>query len=208
MRADCFVLAERAAGWFGLEIPEQGRIQLVRYRDWLVDEAIGAGGLGPNEESRIWSRHIADSILFGVDLGSAESCLDVGSGVGLPGIPLAILRPDITFDLVDRSGRRYDLLGRAIAVLGLDNCSVIHRDIAAVDKPYDRIVSRASLPPAQLMIHVKRLLRRGGSAIIGLARTGTDLELPSVPTGFETSTIEVPADILDTSVHLLRIVAA
>jgi 16S rRNA (guanine527-N7)-methyltransferase len=208
MGADSFVLAERAAGWLGLEIAEEGRIQLVRYADWLVSEAIGAGGIGPNEETRVWSRHIADSILFGVDLGLAESCLDVGSGVGLPGIPLAVLRPDIKFDLVDRSERRCDLLRRATAVLGLDNCRVIHGDIAAVDKKYDRIVSRASLPPARLMVHVKRLLHRGGSAIVGLSRTGTELGLPSVPAGFETSTVDVPADILDTAVHLLRIVAA
>jgi 16S rRNA (guanine527-N7)-methyltransferase len=208
MGADSFVLAERAAGWLGLEIPEQGRIKLVRYADWLVREAIGAGGFGPNEENRVWSRHIADSILFGVDLVSGESCLDVGSGAGLPGIPLAILRPDITFDLVDRSGRRCDLLRRATAVLGLENCGVIHRDIAVVDKKYDRIVSRASLPPARLMIHVKRLLRRGGSATVGLSRTGTDLGLLSVPPGLERSTVDVPADILDTAVHLLRIVAA
>lgn len=208
MRADSFVLAERAAGWAGLEIPEQGRHQLDRYRDWLVDEAIDAGGIGPHEEDRIWSRHIADSILFGVDLRSAKLCLDIGSGAGLPGIPLAILRPDATFELVDRSGRRCDLIRRAVAVIGLSNCTVIHGDIAAVDKKYERIVSRASLPAARLVIHVKQLLRQGGSAIIGLSRTGADHEVVAMPPGLECSIVDVPQDILDTPAQLLRIVAS
>lgn len=208
MRADSYLFVERAADWTGLSLTNKEETLLVRYHAWLVEEAVAAGGIGPNETDRLWSRHIADAVLFAIGLDDARSCLDIGSGVGLPGIPLAIVRSEIGFWLVDRSGRRCDLMKRAIAVLGLDNCHVIHGDIGSVDKKFDSIVSRASLPPEQAMIHVKRLLRSEGTAVIGLSRVRDPSDPIDFGPGWHVSVVDVPPEILDSSVYLLRIGAS
>lgn len=206
MGAESCSRAIAAARWVDLELSSTQLGMLETYHRLLSEEAIIAGGLGPNEAERLWSRHIGDALLFGSGLGAARTCVDVGSGVGLPGIPLAVAYPQVRFELVDRSGRRCDLIRRVVAVLRLDNCVVVHSDIADVDKRYDSLVSRASLPPPALMIHVKRLLVDKGIATIGLSRTGQDsIASLQLPRGFRQQVVEIPADILDSPVSLLRI---
>ena len=198
-----------AAGWVGLDLSDPQLDSLERYHRWLGNEAVAAGGLGPNELPRIWTRHIADSILFTAGLGAtAESCLDLGSGVGLPGIPIAIVRPELSLVLVDRSGRRCDLLRRAIRVLRLANCQVIHQEIGAVENTETSLVSRAALPLREMMFHVKRILVPGQTAVLGLTHHGQPPAIGDVEShGMWLQIIKVPAKILDTEVQLLRIVA-
>lgn len=198
-------VAGRVAEWLGLEFSPQQVDQLQVYHDWVVTEAMKAGGLGPNEADRVWPRHIADSLSFGIALDRAESCIDVGSGVGLPGIPLAITYPEATFMLVDRSGSRCDLMRRAVAVVGVENCCVVHRELSAVHRAADAIVSRAAIPVDRMMIHVKRLLRPNGVAVLGLSRKNEPTSLPELPPRWSGRVVAVPADILDTTVYLLRI---
>jgi 16S rRNA (guanine(527)-N(7))-methyltransferase RsmG len=170
---------------------------LELYRDWLVTEAMAAGGIGPNEAERIDDRHIGDSLLFagGFDEDPVEM-LDVGSGVGLPGIPLAVIMPETRFDLLDRSGRRVDLTKRAVRILELSNVEVIHDDLASWEREIDGIVSRGSLSPEQALTSFNRVLSPGGVAVVG----GSWGSRPEVK-GFEP--LEVPATVLDQSVWLL-----
>lgn len=206
MGADSFLMAVAAARWSGRELSAIQLDQLRAVETLLREEASQAGGIGPNEIDRLWRRHIGDSLLFGIALPKAASCIDVGSGAGLPGIPLAIAFPEVAFDLVDRSGRRCDLIGRMLAVLRLTNCRVVHRDVADVDKNFDAFVSRAAMSPEPLMIHVKRLLGPAGVAVIGHSWGGASgLVPPSIPDGMVGKYVEVPADILDSPVKLLRI---
>jgi 16S rRNA (guanine(527)-N(7))-methyltransferase RsmG len=203
--SDSIKYAIAAGEWTGHK-PSSHQLDLLRaYRDWLVAEAIPAGGVGPNETSRIWRRHVADSLLFGYGLKDQPLCLDIGSGVGLPGIPLAITHPQTRVDLVDKSGRRCDLLRRAVGVLGLDNCTVVHRDVTKIDRRYPFIVSRAAIPADRLMIHVKQLLDRNGVANISIARGCEAMPKPKTPAGLVAMMLVVPDQILDTRVQLLRI---
>ncbi len=199
--------AVAAARWTGIEPTDRQQSLLETYKNWLIDEAIPAGGLGPNEGDRVWSRHLADSLLFGYGLGEQPACLDAGSGVGLPGIPLAIIHPQIEFELVDKSGRRCDLLKRAIGVLGLENCSVIHSELSSIGRRYPFLVSRAAIPANQMMIHVKQLLAGGGIANISVSRVGEGDPSIDVPVGLLANLVSVPDKILDTRVQLLRIEA-
>lgn len=208
MGADTYRLAVAAADWAGRGLTDDQLQVMEALHGVLAREAIPAGGIGPHEAPRLWGRHIADSLLFGIALDRAVTCVDVGSGVGLPGIPLAIAYPEIEFELVDRSGRRCDLIRRIVAVLQLRNCAVVHSDVSDVDKNYEALISRAALPPASLMIHVKRLLCQRGVAVIGLSRQAEGpLEVPISEPNLRTSLIRVPIDILDSSVSLLRIEA-
>ena len=207
MRADSLEMAIRAMSWQDRSLDRHQTDLLKRFAEWLVSEATGAGGIGPNEGSRIWSRPLADSLLFGVALGDSGRCLDIGSGAGLPGIPLAIARPEISFVLLDRSGRRCDLMRRAVGVLELSNCRVVQQDIVEVTERFGVIVSRAAIPPEMMMIHVKRILKPGGLAVLGLSHTAKPPQSLSAPVGLKPSVVSVPLDILDTGVNLLRIEA-
>lgn len=187
----------RAAEHVGLDLQPEQIVQMDRYRIWLTDEAMPAGGIGPDESDRIDQRHLADSVLFAAEIPvEAEVVWDLGSGAGLPGIPLAICLPEKEMVLIDRAGRRVDLLRRAVRVLELANCSVSHVDIGDLSGEVDVIVSRASLPSQELLSAAKSLLRPGGTAIAaGSWRSRPEHE------GW--TTIEIPPQVLDQTVWLL-----
>lgn len=190
-------LADRVARFLDRTItPAQLRLLQV-YGEWLENEAIPAGGLSPGERGRIDSRHVADSLLFASALPrSPDWVRDLGSGVGLPGIPLAILMPETRFELVDRSGRRADLAKRAVRILGLENVDVIQTELERLTPPGDVLVSRAVMSPEDMMKWANHLLTPGGVAILG----GSWVKRP-VFTGW--TSIEIPAMVLDQPVWLL-----
>lgn len=109
---------------------------LARFARLLEQEALPAGAIGPSEASRLHDRHLHDSLGFAVAWqgeAAPEGLIDVGSGAGLPGIPLAILWPECEVRLVERSGRRARFLRRAARVLGLDSVSVVESGIEQLD---------------------------------------------------------------------------
>ena len=200
---------ESALRWLGERLDEPGVSALERYADWLRDEGVAGGGLGPGEAQRVEDRHIADSLVFACGIRpSAGSVLDIGTGVGLPGIPLAILRPQTQFVLLDRSGRRSDLAARAARVLGLKNVSVIKREIAEWGHTHDGVVMRAALAPEFLLRDAKKLLVPGGTAVVGLRRGPSrpeTIELDAAAAeALTVEVIEVP--VLDSPAWLLRII--
>lgn len=191
------LLWARCTGWAGRELSPGQISTLDRYREWLLTEAVEAGGIGPNEAVRVDNRHIGDSLLFaGGFRDTPRVILDVGSGVGLPGIPLSIVMPDTRFALLDRSGRRVDLMSRVARMLDLPNIEVVHGDIADWQIPVDGIVSRASLSPEQALVSFSRILGPGGTAVVGGSWAA-----PPVVIGFDL--LEVPGTVLDQRVWLL-----
>jgi len=206
---DLPLVVRRAADWIGYQFDHDQAQVLFHYVDWLRIEAIPAGGLGPREPGRLWARHIADSLTFAI--GAAEGTktgLDVGSGVGLPGIPLAVLLPHVTFTLLDRSGRRCDLLGRAIRILGLGNVEVMHGAVVDVTNPHDLITLRASLTLPEALRAVPRVVTPGGSAVFGLSHRSAERPEAveeAVAAGWDL--IEIPREVLDSPARVLRMTA-
>lgn len=185
-----------AARYAGIELDSGQLTRMERYADWLRSEGRRAGGIGPDEVSRLERRHLADSLLFASALGSPEETWDLGTGVGLPGVPLAIAMPGTRFVLVDRSGLRIDLVRRVIRILELENCEILQGEIGDLDGELDSLVARASLPPAQMLEVACGLLAPGGRAVVaGSWQTRPD------HIGWET--IEIPQDVLDQTVWLL-----
>lgn len=195
---------KRAAAWAGWDLNETQLHTLQRYGEWLWEEAIVAGGLGPNEGERIVERHLADSLLFAGGWRRPRpprSVADLGSGVGLPGIPLAILWPTTTVYLVERAGRRTRLLRRAVRILALE-MEVVEADASRIDLAgIEMVVARAAAPPAESLEWANRLLGTGGVAVIG----GSHVERPQRCAGEEI--LAVPPEVLDRPVWL-RIMAA
>jgi 16S rRNA (guanine527-N7)-methyltransferase len=170
------------------------------FRSWLATEATVAGGIGPAETDRLWRRHIADSLTFMAGLGRPAAIVDVGSGVGLPGIPLAIALPEVEFSLLDRSERRCDLANRAIRVLELPNVEVIQGDARTLRLPHDAAVSRAFAAPLEIVGTLRKLLPIGTHAVLGGSHRGT----PPVEEGrFEI--IRVPDHVLGEAAWLAKV---
>jgi 16S rRNA (guanine527-N7)-methyltransferase len=90
-----------------------------RYAAFLCDAGVERGLLGPREVDRIWDRHLLNSAAIAELLDPGERIVDIGSGAGLPGIPLAIARPDLQAVLIEPLLRRSEFLVEIITELGL-----------------------------------------------------------------------------------------
>lgn len=182
-----------------IQITSETKDRLNRYQQWLRLEAIPAGAVGPQEAEHLPERHIVDSLLFSLgwqDQPTPTEVWDLGTGVGLPGIPLAILYPSTDLVLCDRSETKIRLLRRATRILELHNTKLKVTDIREGDRSIPFAVSRACIPPPQLRPALERLLSPGGRAVIG----GSYQRPPEYP-GYRT--LPIPTEILDKSGWLL-----
>ena len=189
----------RAARWAGLPLDPWQWGRLAEFGAWLVDEAIPAGGLGPGEGPAVYSRHVADSLLFASGWDRPDpprSLLDVGAGVGLPGIPLAIAWPSSPVVLLERSSRRADLARRAVWMLGLDNVRVAGVQLEEWTARSELVVSRGVRSPGSLRKELARLVAPSGRVVVG----GSHRSRPRAP-GFQVR--EVPVNTLGHPVWLL-----
>lgn len=142
------------------------RIGLARrYVVALATDGVVRGLIGPRESVRLWTRHVLNSGVLGPMLGGGAAVVDVGSGAGLPGIPLAIARPDCRVVLVEPLERRTVFLQEMIDGLDLTNCRVVRgRADQVIDEcgGADVVTSRAVAPLAKLAGWSAPLLRIGG----------------------------------------------
>ncbi|OBA59798.1 16S rRNA (guanine(527)-N(7))-methyltransferase [Mycobacterium sp. 1100029.7] len=152
---------EAAAEIFGprLHLAEQ-------YAGALATDGVQRGLLGPREVDRIWERHLLNSAALAELLEPGERIVDIGSGAGLPGLPLAIARPDLQVVLLEPLLRRSEFLKEVIAQLGLTVEVVRGRaEEPGVRKRFgekDCAVSRAVAALDKLTKWSMPLLRPGG----------------------------------------------
>jgi len=137
-----------------------------RYAEMLAGAGVERGLLGPREVDRLWDRHLLNSAAVGEILAPGERIVDIGSGAGLPGIPLAIARPDLQVVLLEPLLRRSEFLNEVVAELGLPIEVVRGRaeDAHARDRigGTDAAVSRAVAPLDKLTRWSMPLLRPNG----------------------------------------------
>src|SRR5258707_12829451 len=106
---------EAAAAVFGV------RLDLAqRYADALAGAGVERGLVGPVERDRLWDRHLLNCAAMGELLDPGERIVDIGSGAGLPGLPLAIARPDLRVVLLEPLLRRSEFLREVVTELGLE----------------------------------------------------------------------------------------
>ena len=122
------------------------------YVDILATQGIERGLIGPREGDRLWDRHIANSVAIEGLISPGLLVADVGSGGGLPGLPLAILRPDLEVTLIAPLLRRSTFLAEVVEELGLgDQVRVVRSRAEDHRGQYDVVTSRAVAPLGRLL---------------------------------------------------------
>jgi 16S rRNA (guanine527-N7)-methyltransferase len=137
--------------------------------------------LSRRDLERLWARHVLDSLSVADLLRGAT--VDIGSGGGFPGVPLAVARPDLTFVLVDRHQRKCRFLEQVAGTLDLANVDVRCADIATLHEElherFGTAVSRAVADPPTVKDLATPLLEPGGSLVLLAATRGQSLALPA-----------------------------
>ncbi|MDR1824815.1 MAG: 16S rRNA (guanine(527)-N(7))-methyltransferase RsmG [Bifidobacteriaceae bacterium] len=131
----------------------------------LLEAEAGVRGLmGPRELERLWPRHLVNCGAVAALLPPGAAVIDVGSGAGLPGLVVALMRPDVTMELVDSMLRRTVWLAEAVAALGLGNTTVTRAraEELAGRRQAGAVLSRAVGPLDRLAQWCGPLLATGG----------------------------------------------
>jgi len=138
--------------------------QIQAYADFLAGPGIERGLIGPKEGDRIWQRHIANCIPITTLIPNGVRVADIGSGAGLPGIVIALARPDLKLTLIEPLSRRVDFLNEVIKELGL-SIEVIRARSEVVKKQFEIVTARAVAPLERLISISWHLIPRGGSLL-------------------------------------------
>jgi 16S rRNA (guanine527-N7)-methyltransferase len=137
------------------------------YAGLLAGDGVIRGLLGPREVPRLWDRHLLNCAVAAELLAPGATVTDVGSGAGLPGIPLALARPELHIELLEPLQRRVVFLREVVSTLGLSNVQVVRgraEDVRSADG-VDVVTARAVAPLSRLARWCLPLLRPGGSLI-------------------------------------------
>lgn len=133
------------------------------YVDILATRGVEWGLIGPRERDRLWDRHILNCAAVSSLVPEGSSVVDVGSGAGLPGIPLALLRPDLSVTLLEPLLRRFKFLTHTVDELGItDTVAVLRGRAEDQFQRYDAVICRALAPLARLVSWCSPLMTSGG----------------------------------------------
>ncbi|MBM7368728.1 16S rRNA (guanine(527)-N(7))-methyltransferase RsmG [Gordonia hydrophobica] len=149
------------------------------YARVLTEEGVLRGLIGPREVPQLWTRHLLNCGVLSEVIEQDETVIDVGSGAGFPGIPLAIARPDLTITLIDPLLRRTTFLDEVVASLPLPNVTVVRgraeeKAVLKAVEPADVVTSRAVAPLERLARWSAPLIRGGGRLVALKGRSAAD----------------------------------
>ncbi len=145
------------------ELYQSSSALISQYVDILASDGVVRGLIGPREADRLWDRHILNSAALAGLVPSVTSVVDVGSGAGLPGIPLAVLRPDLRVTLLEPLLRRSVFLAEVVERLGLaDRVEVVRGRAEEHDGAYAVVTARAVAPLSRLITWCSHLRSADG----------------------------------------------
>lgn len=193
---------EAAAAELGVLLPSAQSERLLQFATLLRRWNAAFNLISRRDLPRLVARHLLDSLSL-LPLLRGTRVLDLGTGAGLPGVPLAIARSDVRFTLIDRSERRIRFVRQAAIELGLQNVDAVEADYVhfRADGQFDTVVSRAVAKPAALWRIAAAALDSDGQALF---QTGADeRDVASVAADVERVVIRVPG--LARVHHVLRV---
>ncbi|HEY5666412.1 MAG TPA: 16S rRNA (guanine(527)-N(7))-methyltransferase RsmG [Gammaproteobacteria bacterium] len=158
---------------------------------------------GIRDRAELIERHLIESLaLRPYVVGPAAA--DVGSGGGLPGVPLAVCLPGIAFTLIESRRKRASFLRHVAAELGLENIDVAHSRAEQVTSgPFATVLARAVAPPAELLAVTGPLLAPGGRLVL-LTGATKSREIVSLAAGFRQLDVDSAAGVLKSRVVVLE----
>lgn len=193
----------------GLDLPETVREGLIAYVELLAKWNKAYNLTAVRDPLEMVTRHLLDSLAV-VPHFHARRAIDVGTGGGLPGIPLALVFPEREFVLLDSNSKKTRFLVQIKAELGLENVTVVHARVEEYhpNQIFDTVITRAFASVADILTSSRHLLKPGGEflAMKGLVPAE---ELASLPAGFHLEGViplSVPG-LEQEQRHLLRISA-
>ena len=155
----------------GLPVTDEASAALAKFVELLLrwNRVYNLTGIRGADE--MLDRHLIESFALRALLRGARVA-DVGTGAGLPGVPLAIVEPDRTFTLIESRAKRVRFLRHVVAELSLGNTEVAHSraEDLRVERPFDTVLARAVAPPAELL-SICRHLTAPGSILLLLTAT-------------------------------------
>jgi len=183
-----------------------------RYAQLLATEGVDRGLLGPREAPRLWERHLINCALLGDAIPNGADVCDVGTGAGLPGVVLALCRPDLALTLVEPSLRRTTFLDEIVVALRLSNVEVIRARAEELHgrRRFSIVTSRALAPLARLLQWSMPLVSAGG-ALVAMKGSSVHQEIGSASEALRryraasVTVVELGAEILDPPTTVLRV---
>ncbi|MFZ9249728.1 MAG: 16S rRNA (guanine(527)-N(7))-methyltransferase RsmG [Candidatus Nanopelagicaceae bacterium] len=189
----------RAQELFG----QQGE-KILQYADLLESEGIKRGLVGPSEAHRIWDRHIENCLPLAKLFDPNSTVLDVGSGAGLPGIVIALARPDLEVTLMEPLKRRVDFLEEVLQVLQLP-LRVIHSKAERAKGVFHHVTARAVAPLPRLVDATWHLIEKGGS-LLAMKGERAALEIEELPHDKRRKSMDIELKEISWQENLSRIV--
>jgi 16S rRNA (guanine527-N7)-methyltransferase len=154
-----------------------------RYVAMLAGDGVVRGLIGPREVPRLWDRHVLNSAALAEVVPAGARVVDVGSGAGLPGIPLGLARPDLTLTLVEPMARRVEFLTDVVTALGtpwrIVRGRAEERSVVRAVGPVDVVTARAVAPLPRLVGWCRGLLAPG-TQLIALVGARAAAEVPDL----------------------------
>ncbi len=193
-----------------IEQPAAAQELLTRYLELIAKWNRVHNLTAVRETGRMVTLHLLDSLSLLPYLESAATLLDVGSGAGLPGIPVAIARPGLAVTLLDSSHKKCAFLRQAKAELGLANVEVMCERVEAWHPaaPFEVVVSRAFSDLGDFVAQAKHLVAPGGR-LIAMKGVYPFEEITRIPaTHRVTGVVELDVPLLDAKRHLVLLEAA
>lgn len=201
-------------------VPEQARdvfgdryADAVRYAELLAEAGVQRGLIGPREVPRLWERHLLNCAVLSEVVPEGVTVCDVGSGAGLPGIPLALVREDLKITLLEPLLRRTTFLTEVVELLGLDHVTVVRgraEEVMGKLTPVHVVTARAVAPLDRLATWGIPLLRPYGE-MLALKGDTAEEELKSAATALsklgavETSILHVGEGVVDPLSTVVRV---
>jgi 16S rRNA (guanine527-N7)-methyltransferase len=190
-----------------IAVPEDGQARLIKYLG-LIEKWNKVHNLTAiRNPEQMLEHHLLDSLAVLPHLGLAKRLADIGSGAGLPGIPLAIAKPDLAVTLVDSSHKRQSFQQQCKSELGLGNVTAIHSRVEDFQpaQGFDVVISRAFSDLGEFVTAARHLCVPGGRlfAMKGLHPHDEIAKLPIGAHVREITQLQIPG--LDAARHLLMI---
>ncbi|MDN0086960.1 16S rRNA (guanine(527)-N(7))-methyltransferase RsmG [Yersinia nurmii] len=189
----------------GISLPDQQKQQLIGYVELLHKWNKAYNLTSVRDPEQMLVRHILDSIVVNPHL-QGQRFIDVGTGPGLPGIPLAIVRPDSHFTLLDSLGKRVRFLRQVQHELGLTNIEPVQRRVEdfSGEPGFDGVISRAFASLDDMLSWCHHLPAKPEGRFYALKGVRPDDELSTLPQGIELeSVIRLQVPELDGERHLV-----